>query len=174
MTNQACARVRERIPDLVAQRLDAEVTRELRTHMEGCAECAAHRALAQLLFEGRPTVPPGLAERIKAGLPPVATVATDASTGRSSGGSARGGILFPWWGLAAAAVAAVALGIGIRPGGPELAGPANEVPAFAMEAEEGELWLSEDGEIAGAPTLDGLSEEALRTFLEELDAGGAA
>ena len=43
-----------------------------------------------------------------------------------------------------------------------------------MEAEEDEFWLSGDGEIAGAPTLDDLTDEALLRFLEELETGGVA
>jgi hypothetical protein len=33
-------------------------------------------------------------------------------------------------------------------------------------------WVSEDGLIAGAPALDGLSDEALQILLDEMGAGG--
>jgi hypothetical protein len=50
-----------------------------------------------------------------------------------------------------------------------------EVPAYVSEASaEGPLWLSDDGLIAGAPALDGLTEEALVMLLEEMTGGGAA
>jgi hypothetical protein len=47
------------------------------------------------------------------------------------------------------------------------------VPGYAYEVEEGDLWLSDDGVIAGAATLDGLSDEALAQLLEELTVGAS-
>ena len=38
----------------------------------------------------------------------------------------------------------------------------------AVKGIQGNLWLSDDGLIAGAPTLDGLSDEALKELLQEL------
>ena len=80
----------------------------------------------------------------------------------------------PWWGLTAAAVAALALGIGMSS---EQSQPVVEVPGFAYEAEEGDVWLSEDGLVAGGPMFDGLSDEALVALLDEIslgDSGGSA
>jgi hypothetical protein len=72
-------------------------------------------------------------------------------------------------------VAAVALGVGVHswngtPAAPEAT--LEPVPGYAMDEEE--LWLSEDGEIAGAPTLDDVSDEVLLEFLQELNTGGVA
>jgi hypothetical protein len=76
-----------------------------------------------------------------------------------------------WWGLTAAAVAALALGIGIV--SDRTPDPTQAAPAFAREAEEGEIWLSDDGLVAGAPALDDLTDEALLQLLEDLTAGSA-
>ena len=83
----------------------------------------------------------------------------------------RTSISRPWWGITAAAVAALALGIGISFDRAEQ--PESAIPSYAYELEDGELWLSDDGLIAGAPALDALSDEALLQFLDELDVGGA-
>jgi hypothetical protein len=80
-----------------------------------------------------------------------------------------------WWGISAAAIAALALGIGVVSN--DASAPGAEVPVFVREAEEGEIWLSDDGLVAGAPALDDLSDEALLELLDELSnvsAGGAA
>ena len=80
-----------------------------------------------------------------------------------------------WWGVSAAAIAALALGIGIV--SQQASDPSGDIPAFAREAEEGEIWLSDDGLVAGAPALDDLSDEALLELLDELSnvsTGGAA
>jgi hypothetical protein len=76
-----------------------------------------------------------------------------------------------WWGISAAAVAALALGIGMSSDGSEQVESA--VPGYAFEIEDGDAWLSDDGLIAGAPDLDALSDEALLQFLDELTVGGA-
>jgi hypothetical protein len=46
-----------------------------------------------------------------------------------------------------------------------------DVPGFAYEAEEGDVWSSDDGLIAGAPLFDGLSDESLLQLLDELSVG---
>lgn len=154
MNGSACDRVRERIPDHVAGRLPAEEATEVALHLEGCDECQAESGLVTLLFQARPEVPPGLAERVR------------------EAARRRGTVRHPWWGLAAAAVAALALGIGVSSRGLD---SRLEVPVYVAEADDQEpLWLSDDGLIAGAPALDGLSEEELVRLLEEMTVGGAA
>jgi hypothetical protein len=69
----------------------------------------------------------------------------------------------------------VALGIGVISNGRptvEVAGEV-EVPGMVAGVEEGSLWVADDGLVAGAPTLDGLSDQALLLLLEELSAGTA-
>lgn len=154
MKEMSCEVTRERIPDVAGERsvLDVEA---FERHVEACVECRAELELARLLRAARPEAPAGSARRV------VDAVRRDrAARGR------------PWWGLTAAAVVAVALGVGIvsdaAPPGPDA-----DVPSYAYEVEEGTIWSSEDGLVAGAPSLDALSDEALRQLLDELSTGGA-
>lgn len=153
MNGIGCDRVRESIPDFVGGSLDAEERGAVAAHLELCAECREEAALVELLLASKESAPPELADRIHA-----------AVRRRPIVSSTR-----PWWGLAAAAIAAVALGIGVnaRRGTETL-----EVPGYVAVGEAGDVWLSDDGLIAGAPALDGLSEEALASLLEEMSAGG--
>jgi hypothetical protein len=141
----------------VGNRLGDEDIRAVEEHLPGCSECLAELELAQLILASRPGAPTGLAERV------TRAVAADRKT-----------VSRPWWGLTAAAVAALALGIGISSND---AREPVEVPGYAYEAEEGEVWLSDDGLMAGAPVFDGLSEESLLELLDDLSTeapGGAA
>jgi anti-sigma factor RsiW len=154
MKGPLCDRVRDRIPDHVAGRLRAEEAAEVARHLESCEECRAESGLVALLFQARPEAPQGLAKKVRE------------AAGR------RGAARHPWWGLAAAAVAALALGIGVSSRGLD---SRLDVPVYVSEADDQELlWLSDDGLIAGAPALDGLSEEELMRLLDEMTAGGAA
>ena len=47
----------------------------------------------------------------------------------------------------------------------EVASVLGEVPL-----EESQVWIADDGAVAGAPVLDDLADEALATLLEELGA----
>ena len=156
MTDQLnCEWAREAIPDLVSGRIAGDEADRLERHLAACGECRAEAELASLIHASPPEVPQGLAARIE-----------------TSVRLRRAAPTRPWWGLSAAAVAVLALGIGVqsqRGGSDELV-----VPGFAATESEEALWLSEDGLIAGAPALDGLSEEALLTLLEEMEGGGAA
>ena len=154
MNEATCGTVRELIPDLASERLDATARARIGAHVSACTECRHELALVRALRESRAAVPAGLAGRISR------AVRRDRRTARRS-----------WWGISAAAVAALALGIGmasepIGPVVPELA------PAFASDEDaETDLWLSEDGLLAGAPALEALSDEALLQLLDELAAG---
>jgi hypothetical protein len=111
------------------------------------------------MYVSRPSAPDGLVARIEQGV-------------RTPRRSAHR----PWWGLAAASVAAVAMGIGVMAKDSPPAAEA-EVPAMVAGAEETSLWVADDGVVAGAPALDGLSEEALLMLLDEMESdptGGAA
>lgn len=157
MSDERCAEVRLALPEWVRAGGDGHSTAELARHVAECAGCSAEAELLRLLVVGRPVVPEGLTERIRAS---VAAPARGAPAGRR-----------PWWGLAAAAVAAVALGVGTLS---DREGVPAEVPAYVTELAGNDPWLSGDGEIAGAPALDDLSDAALEALLEELASGGAA
>lgn len=157
MNGSTCENARERTPDWVAGALDARQREALDGHFAECEECSAERDLVALLVQGRPVAPVGMAGAIEGSL-----------RGR------RRSAASPWWGLAAASVAAVALGIGIVS---DATSPLPEVPAYVAGIGESFGWLSEDGFIAGAPALGDLSDEALLTLLEEMamtPSGGAA
>jgi hypothetical protein len=119
--------------------------------------------LARALFASRVEIPEGLADRI------VDAVQRDRRTARR---------VRPWWGISAAAVAALAVGIGIvSERGTN--GDAFDLPEYAAEVElaDDEFWISDDGMLAGAPAVDALTDEALAELLDELamgSAGGAA
>ena len=159
MNEARCEMVRERLPDFIGGRLAPADAALVEAHLGGCPECGDEAALLRLLFAARPAAPAELERRI------------EGSTRR-----ARRGAYHPWWGLAAASVAAVALGIGVMsrdtPAVEEV-----EVPGIVAEVEETSLWVADDGLVAGAPALEGLSDEALLLLLDEMgteSTGGAA
>ena len=154
MSNMKCETVREWVPDYVSGRLARLDDTSVRSHLKACDECRAEVELARLIFESRVDVPDGLANRVRD------AVRYD-----------RTSVSRPWWGITAAAVAALALGIGFSSDRPEQSESA--IPGCACELDDENLWLSDDGLIAGAPALDALSDEALLQFLDELDVGGA-
>ena len=196
----SCEDFRHRVPDLAGGRLDAASAGRVGAHAAACAACAAELELARLLFAARAEPPAGLADRIvtavrtdratgtawgEAG--PRAVAAARAAVVEGPGDGARVPVALrsrrgprpaaygyrPWWGVAAAGLAALAVGIGVQTGtGPDVLA---DVPVYAREIEESGPWISDDGLLAGAPALDGLSEEALRRLLEELSTenGGA-
>ncbi|HKJ03407.1 MAG TPA: zf-HC2 domain-containing protein [Longimicrobiales bacterium] len=153
MTNPRCDQIRDSIPDFSAGRLARAEATAVQEHLDGCEDCRAEAELVALLFAARPPVPAGLAESIEGHV----------RFRRASGGR-------PWWGLAAAAVAAVALGIGVSS---RSTSEVEDVPAYVADMQGLSPWVSDDGLIAGAPALDGLSDEALETLLDEMAAGGS-
>ncbi|MDG2283007.1 MAG: hypothetical protein P8L45_07780 [Longimicrobiales bacterium] len=155
MSQTDCGTIRECLPDFAAGRLDDDAGNAVTAHLPTCAECRAELELIQMLLAAPPMVPAALEDQLT----------TAVRTSRQPTGR-------PWWGISAAAVAALALGIGVSTDRPEaIDGP---VPDFASETGEGELWPSDDGLLAGEPSLDGLSDEALIELLEELTGEGAA
>jgi anti-sigma factor RsiW len=154
MNSDMCATVRELIPDLVGGRVSEKDRGEVGRHVDGCSECAAELELARMLFVSRPEVPPGLQERLLSSL------------SRTRPLPSRAG-----WRVTAAAIAALAIGIGIS-SDPASQVP-SEVPGYAYEVEEGEIWVSDDGLLAGAPLFDDLSDDALLQLLDELAVGAA-
>jgi anti-sigma factor RsiW len=158
MNDQHCEMARERIPGFVAGRLSEDEAVRVVAHLTSCGECAAESQLVALLYQARSEPPEALASRIQGAA---------RLRGFRGGAGSR-----PWWGLAAAAVAALALGIGVLTD--RGTGVGLEIPAYVATAEDVGLWASDDGLIAGAPALEDLSEDALLTLLEEMSTGGAA
>lgn len=154
MNDHMCGTVRELIPDFVGSRLSSPDFEVVERHVLDCAECSAELELAQVILAGRPSAPPELLERLL-----------------RSVSSSRQRPARTWWGVSAAAIAALALGIGMS-SDPSREAPV-DVPGYAYEVEEGDIWLSDDGLMAGAPLFDGLSDDALLQLLDELSVGSA-
>ncbi|MDX1495880.1 MAG: hypothetical protein R3253_17545 [Longimicrobiales bacterium] len=150
MSLTQCEAVRERIPDVAAGRAAADVVAGVDAHVADCQECASELRLAAMLFESRPRIPVDLSGAV-------------VTSRRRAGPTLRR----PWWGISAAAVAALALGIGIHssPAGDASSPGAGEA---MVEADEEELWLGDDGVLAGALVFEALSDETLAALLEEL------
>lgn len=152
--NEYCGTLRESLPEFTAGGLEAERAAAVEEHLASCADCSEEARILTLLRRARPEPPGHLAAGIKRAL------------GEGPARTSR-----PWWGLTAAAVAAVALGIGVLPSTSDRAG---EVPSYVAAHGDDELWLGDDGTIAGAPALEGLSTEELQTLLDEISDGGSA
>lgn len=153
-----CATVREMIPDVAGGRLAGEAAGVVEVHVVACGDCRGELELARSLYATRPGVSVDMSGRVLSALRHRRRFASR-----------------PTWGLAAAAVAALALGIGISSGPGIPASSSDE--EMATEVNEEELWLSDDGVLAGAPVIETLSDEALAELLEELAApstGGQA
>lgn len=146
-----CAEIRELLPDRAAGRLGDELSVRVDEHVTACGDCRAELELVGMLHATRVVPPTGLEERVVGALQ-----------------RRRPVVHRPWWGLSAAAVAAVALGIGIS-SGPGLGTGSGAVP-IATEFDEGDFWVSDDAMLAGAPSLEELSDDALAQLLEELAA----
>lgn len=144
-----CAQVREWLPDYAAGRLARESGGLVEQHTASCAGCRDELELIGLVLAARPAAPDGMVERVTRAV-------------RTSRRPAHR----PWWGLSAAAVAAVALGIGIASDEGRVAVPGSD--DFASEFEEGEFWVSDDAMLAGAPALDELTDDELAALLEDL------
>lgn len=142
-----CGTVREAIAEVVGGRASSEAIGLVERHVTTCEPCRTELALVRLLRATRAEPRAGLHARILRGL------AFD-----------RQAMQRPWWALTAAAVAALALGIGFSSD----AGVEVTAPAFALEAEAG--WALDEGEglVAGAPVLDDLSDDALEMLLADL------
>lgn len=155
MSELECGTIREQLPLLFAAALSADAAAAVKVHCTTCEECAAEAELVSTLFATRPQAPAGLVASVMG--------AVRADSARPSTPSR------PWWGLAAAAVAALALGIGMDSG----SAPRVDVPAFAYETSEDAVWLSDDGLVAGAPSWETLSDETLAELLEDLEPGAS-
>ena len=147
MSSKSCPQ----LPDWVAGRLPSEDARAVAAHVDACAECAAEAAVIPALLAARPEAPPDLAPRVSAAL-------------RSEKPSVLRARRWPAWAASAAAVLVLAVGtyvVGIRDA-PDFSG-LGQIPT-----EEGSVWISDDGIVAGAPVLDELSDDALLALLEEM------
>lgn len=152
-----CEELADRLPDWAAGRLGDAEHALVAAHVAVCDDCSAQGSVLGALFAARPEAPAGLAERIARAQ---AHAVPEAGANRSW--------RRPAWVLSAAAVLVLAVGTTVLLRDPqmiEVVSVLGEVPL-----EESQVWIADDGAVAGAPVLDDLSDEALATLLEELGA----
>ena len=160
MNPMTCPEIADRLPDWASGRLADAESVIVAEHLGGCEDCSAQASVLGTLFVARPEAPAGLAERI-------------ARAGRVQAHAVpRAGVKRAWrrpsWALPAAAVLVFAVGTTILFRASQLievASALGEVPV-----EESQIWIADDGAVAGAPVLDDLSDEELRALVEELGA----
>jgi predicted anti-sigma-YlaC factor YlaD len=154
MSDTRCELVVDCLPEWVARRGDPEFRAEIEEHLSTCGECRAEADLLEVLLSLRPESPDALAEQVQRVLREVHPIRR-----------------VPSWGLSAAAVLILSLGTGLvwsrmQEGSIVPASSAGE--EISQEVNLG-LWPSDDGMVAGSPTLEGLTDEVLLALLEEME-----
>lgn len=134
--------------------LAPEKAERLGRHLKVCDACADEAAFVARVFRARPHAPPELAEAL------IREILHDRAPRTVPSGWLSAS-------LAAAAVLVVSLGIGVAT---QFVGPGEPAPAWvvAFEASD-EAWAAEEWVVAGAPVLDGVSDESLLRLLAELE-----
>lgn len=173
-----CGEIQDLLPDRAGDRLASAQVAEVDEHLATCENCRELFEAVRGLGTTRPAIPDDLEARILAAVRSAvadeAPMAVSPATAPSPSTAPPPAVttprsrwpLSPAWGLAAAAVLALAVGLPlVAPSDPELE---SELGALAL-AEEGvgQVWLDDDLMVAGAPAVSELSDEALRTLLEE-------
>jgi hypothetical protein len=144
-----CATVKDLLPEFVRGELGDERRRWVVEHVTICADCQEEVELLQRIGSDTVRVPAGLAYDIKDAL------AREQASARRS---------VRWRVPAAAAAVALALGTAVvweRARSLPEVGPLGREP-FAV------VWPSDDADVAGAPILEGLSDDDLMLLFEEL------
>ena len=144
-----CEQVRDLLPDLLRDRLDATQSARLRSHIHGCAECRAELSVASAVARTRLAVPAGLEERVAGALP------------------ARVSVRPRWTAALAASVAVAVIG-----GSALLSVIRQPVADSGLPAGEpqGAGFISvDDAFLTGASSLRDLSVKELEQLLSELD-----
>ena len=165
MTQWNCDEVLARLPELAHGRGESEA-REVFEHLGSCANCQEEWEIVSLLVEAGPApVPSGLEARL------AAAVRADAERS-GDGRSVRRTRSVPTWRLAAAAgiILAIATPVLVDRMSDRPIGILDEMEVTAALGDRlPSPWLDdEEGIVAGAPVLDGLSDEALEQLLEEM------
>lgn len=162
----ACETVLDQLPDRVADRLPPGEAARVDEHLERCPACRAEAGFLEALAMATPEAPPGLEACIQAAVNREFEAGADSARAPVSLQSRRrrpGAI--PAWGWAAAAALALFLGRGLMPGGDG----SETTPEFVALTEAEYEVLPAGDIVAGAPVLDGLTEEDLNQLLEEWD-----
>ncbi|TVP49475.1 MAG: zf-HC2 domain-containing protein [Gemmatimonadales bacterium] len=173
-----CERVREHLPLRLSGVHPSGASEvpdaDLDAHLADCAECTDELAFLELLSASRPSPPAHLAARVVAralGSRPLASgpAGVDDPDVVPFRASRRAPQWSRWWAnpAAAAAVLVLAVGMGLvaRGGTP---GQDGGTVLAAFDAQSAELW-AEDWLVAGAPYLDGVSDETLALLVAGID-----
>lgn len=146
-----CEQVRDSLPDLLSDRLDATQSARLRGHINGCAECRAELSVASAVARTRLPVPAGLEARVAGALPARVSVR-------------------PRWTAALAASVAVAV-IGGSALLSVIRQPTTVVDSGSPAGEPyvGGFISVDDAFLTGASSLRDLSVKELEQLLSELD-----
>lgn len=162
-----CEDVLVRLPESLGGLLEAREQAALHAHILSCEACAEELAFAKTLRQAVPAPPSDLAARIvaKALLDPDGLWSpVQAVKGRATRrAKMRWGIVAP---ILAAATILLALGIGWNLSEQGEEGGLAWADAFDIPNES---WGVEDWYVAGAPYLDGISDETLAALMQEVE-----
>ncbi len=167
----ACDDALDLLPLRVAGGLGVRDARALEDHLSRCASCAAEVGFLEEVVRARPEVPRGFKASVLGRLRIDESGVTEAAPARwkalVDGWIDSERRVAGWgWGLSVAALLVLALGIGVVWfEGPAANGDVQLTAALlAPEEEMVEEWM-----VAGAPVLDGLSDEVLLSLMTEMD-----
>jgi hypothetical protein len=169
-----CASVRDLVPLLDHSHDTAEEIEAVRDHLTSCLECMDELRMVRGVRATAWSPPPGFASEVMFRLGAGAAEGSRDSARTPSDGVLKaitGGRLQRrrprfTWGLSAAATVVLALGIGSlwsETNTPDTAGLVALLLA-SSDADPAEEWI-----VAGAPYLDALSDEMLRTLLQDIE-----
>jgi anti-sigma factor RsiW len=165
-----CSAARDLLAEHARGELDAATRTEIERHLAVCEECAGDLAFVDWVGRNRLEPPAGLADRIRAAVREDQTSVAGTGQNPVTTGPARLQIRRTTWGLAAAAVAVLALGISTM--NDRGAAPSEDEVWTPFFDGVRSVWVGGDGMVAGAPVLDdlsGLSDDDLAALLEELE-----
>ncbi len=197
MTNINCDEVRELLPELDAERLPPERAAPLHAHVSSCDGCRMEAALIARLRASAPMPPPGLEARVLHSLDALRAATAEAAGRADAAGRPRLRVMAGAaatlagahrnsaprrfrlrtagarrWALAASVTIMVTAGavvwrISNGDGGALTtldAGTQADVPSTSPLPE----WPAANGVVAGGAVLDDLSDDQLKTLLEEM------
>jgi anti-sigma factor RsiW len=167
-----CSGVRDLLPERILGVLPPELATPMEEHLSNCSECSREESLLRTVFTSRPEVPPTLAPRIQSRLREEMAMGHRPEAVRRPASILSGFSLrprAPAWVLSAAAVAVLSLGIAVVWNGEDLPEVGQDPVQVKTEEPIPESWLWDDGIVAGAPVLDGFSDQELEALIKELE-----
>ena len=167
-----CNGVRDLLPERILGVLAPELAAPVEEHLSNCPECSREEGFLRTVLTSRPEVPSTLAPRIQARLREEMAIGQRPKAIREPAGILSWLSLrprAPAWALSAAAVAVLSLGIAVVWNGEDLPEVGQDPIQVVTEEPIPEAWLWDDGIVAGAPVLDGFSDQELEALIKELE-----